>query len=450
MTIVGPSGLTYPAIGGGGISSSLGLIGNAALSGAYSTGVLSVGKRIAVGAGSSSVSYVYAAGALIVATSLTASTVNLASGSLGLAGTGATLAVSGAIAVGAQGAIRNASPASYDPGAAGSVTVATGTILAAGTMAIAQGSISVSGAGAYASLAGALSLGAAGMPPIGGSPYSFNATGSVSVTDGGVFAIAAALTEIAGSIHVGGAGSRLTVQQTLTLGLAATTSFATASLNVANGGSVQAGSLVIQAPASFHAGTEATAAPAIFVDASSSLKIGSGVAAAGTITIDAGKSITVATDATISGAIVDNGVLSMAGGNLTLTGNLSGTGALQIGKNGSVTMNGNVAASLSIVLADATAALIVGTSPTTLKPYAISAPISGFQLGSTILFGVPATGVAYLAVAANLGSLTLRSGSLTIASLVLTGAYSPRAFVLGPTTAGRSSIRCKRFPRACR
>ena len=441
VTISGPTGLTYLSIGGGGISASLLLTGRVALTGATTTGALSIGSRAAAGLGSSSVSYVYAAGALIVSTSLTAGTINLASGSLGFANAGASLTAAGAITVGAQSVIGNGPSSSYDPGAGANISLAAGTTLTgAGSMAIVQGSILVNGAGASASFAGPVTLGAAGVSPVAGYSYAFDSVGSIAIMNGGVFAVSNSLTALVGSVSVDGAGSRLNVQSVLTLGLAASTGYGAGSLIVTNGGGVRAGNIVIQAPATSHAGTAATYPASVLVDGFSSIEVGSGVAAIGTITIDTGSSVTVTTDAGIVGNIVDNGVLSEAGGNLTLTGNLSGTGVLLIGRNGTVTMNGNIAASDRIAFADPTASLIVGTNAASQTPFSIGATISGFQLGDSIVFGVAANSVSYTATATNLGLLTLFNAGTAVANLVFLGNYTPGGFVLSPTTSGGGSI----------
>ena len=442
VTIAGPAGLTYAAIGGGGSSASgnsasLAITGNIALGGAYGTGALILGARSIAGAGSSSVSYVYAAGALVVATSLSAGTISLVSGSLGLLGAGATVNAAGAISLGEQSITGGPLPASYDPGASASINVTAGTALtAAGALSVTQGSVSVSGSGASISVAGPVSLGAAGVPPGAAAVSSVDAAGAIAIGSGGSFVVGGALTEFTGSIGVNGAGSRLTVQTILTLGAAA----AAGSLSVTGGGAVQAGGIAVQAPATSNPGSAGTFPAAISVDAASSIEIGSAVAAAGTITIDAGKSLTATADVSIIGNVVDNGTLSEAGGSLTLTGNLSGTGVLQIGHNGSVTVNGAVAASDSIVFADATGTLVVGTGTGTGTPSTVAATISGFQSGNSLMVTAAATGLTYTATSASTGILALLNDGTAIASFSFTGSYTAGSFVFSPTLSGGSQI----------
>ena len=428
VTIAGPDGQAYEAIGGGGSAASLGITGNIALSGAYVVGALSIGARSAAGAG-----YVYAAGAVIVANSLSASTINLASGSLGLLGAGATLSASGTVTLGAQSNIGAALPAGYDPGASAAISVGAGTALSvAGGMSIVQGAISVSGAGASVTVAGPVGLGAAGVPPTVGTQSAVDAAGSIAIGNGGSFSIANALSEAIGSIRVDGAGSRLNVQGLLTIGLAA----ATGSLGVSNGGAVQAGGLLVQAPATGNPGSAGTYPASITVDGSSSIEIGAAIAAAGSITIDAGKSLASTTDVAISGNIVDNGTLSEAGGNLILAGNLSGSGMLQIGHNGSVTINGSVGAGNSIAFADATGTLVIGNSTLTYAPYSVGATISGFQLGDALQFSAAANSLSYFATSAGTGIVTLLNAGSAIATLSLIGNYNAGSFVLSPTVQG--------------
>jgi hypothetical protein len=430
ITIIGLTGGSFMAIAGGGVAAGLGLTGNVALGGAYTTGMLSVGARSVAGGGSASVSYVYAAGALLAA-NLTAGSIVVASGSLGLTGPGSAISVAGTITLGAQSVVGAGVPASFDPGAAAGISLAAGSGMTAGSISVVQGSILVTGPGSSLSVSGLVGLGLSGVAPAGGVSYAFDALGSLVVSGGGVFA-AASFTEVVGSIGVDGTGSRFSVQTILTLGLAG----AGSSLAAANGGAVQADSVVIQAPATSNPGPAAVSTPSISVDAASAVEVGSGIAAAGTITIDAGKSIASMTDAAITGAIVDNGVLSAAGGNLTLTGNLSGTGVLQIGHNGLVTMNGTVGARNAIAFTDAAATLVIGTDPVTGLAYGIAAPVSGFQFGDSIVFRTAVSSVAYSAYAANLGTLTLMNGGLQVASLTLVGNYTAGSFVLSPTISG--------------
>ena len=440
VTITGPGGQTYEAIGGGGSAASLGITGNIALSGAYAVGALGIGARTAAGAG-----FVYAAGAVIVANSLSASTINLASGSLGLLGVGATLGASGTVTLGAQSNIGGALPAGYDPGAAATISVGAGTAMTlGGGLSIVQGGITVSGAGASVTVSGPVGLGVAGVPPTVGPQSAVDAAGSIAIGNGGVFSVANALSETIGSIRVDGTGSRLNVQGLLTIGLAA----ATGSLGASNGGAVQAGGLLVQAPATSNPGSAGTFPAAISVDGSSSIEIGTAIAAAGSITIDAGKSLASTTDVAITGNIVDNGILSEAGGNLTLAGNLSGTGLLQIGHNGSVTINGSVGAGNSIAFADATGTLVIGNSTLTNAPYSVASPIRSFQLGNSLVFAASVTGLRYTAASANGGTLTLLNGGTALTSLAFSGNYAPGGFVLAPTTSGATSIRLQAIAKA--
>jgi hypothetical protein len=432
-TIFGPTGSVYEVIRGGGASGSLAITGNVDLGGLYTTGMLSVGARIATGLGSSSVSYVYAPGSLVVANTVAATTVNMVGGVLSLAA-GAILITSGTITVGSQSSVYAGIVASYDPGGSASIVLTGGASLSAPILAITQGSLAIVGTGTNVLVGGPASLGAAG------EPGSLDALGAVRIANGGSFTVAGGFTETIGSIDVDGAGSRLTVQAGFILGLAGTTAFGSRSLSVTNGGNVQANTLTIQAPSSRNPGSAVIAAASLFVDAVSSIRIGAGIGAPGSITIDAGTSIASFTDAGITGSIVDNGVLSQVTGKLTLNGNVSGTGQISIGQNGVVTLNGNVAGGNRIVFTDATAELVIGTSPTTLLPYLLTAAVSSFQLGDSIEFAVTATGVSYAATGANTGTLKLLGGGATLATVVLTGNYSSGNFLLSQMAGGGSAI----------
>ena len=403
VSIAGPAGLTYEVIGGGGTFAGLTVTGNVALGGAYGSGAVAVGTRTAVGGGSASVSYIYAAGALTITNSLTTSSLTLANGSLKL-GTGAALSSSGPISIGTQSAISGGTQASYDPGAAASLSLANGAqFTSIGPMTLTQGSVAISG----------------------------------------TLTIASTLMEIVGSISVSGAGSRLSVQQQLTLGLTAPSSLGSFSLGVTNGGAVTAGGLAIQAPAG---GDPAATPPSLYVDAGSSIDIGTGTAAAGTLTIEAGRSVAAGTNATITAAIVDNGILSATGGNLTVAGNLSGTGTVRIGRNGTVTLNGTVAATDTLAFTDATAILAIGTNPSTGLPYSVAATVSGFQLGNIIQVTAPVTGLSYTQTNASIGILSLLNGISTIATLALAGSYATSNFVLAPAIGGGESISWQTLP----
>ena len=440
VAIAGPDGQTYEAIGGGGSAAGLGVTGNIAFSGAYSVGALSIGARTAAGSG-----YVYAAGAVIVANSLSASTIILASGSLGLLGTGATLSASGTVTLGAQSSIGGALSTSFDPGATATISVGAGTALSVGGgLNVVQGAISVSGAGASVTVAGPVGLGAAGVPPTSLPQSALDAAGSIAIGNGGIFSVANALSEIIGSIRVDGTGSRLNVQGLLTIGLPA----ATGSLGASNGGAVQAGGLLVQAPATGNPGSAGTYPASIILDGDSSIEIGTAIAAPGTLTIDAGKSLASTTDVAITGNIVDNGTLSEAGGNLILAGNLSGSGLLQIGHNGSVTINGSVGAGNSIAFADATGTLVIGNSTLTNAPYSIASPIRSFQPGNSLVFAASVTGLRYTAASANGGTLTLLNGGTALTSLAFSGNYAPGGFVLAPTASGTTSIRLQAIAKA--
>src|SRR5579871_4443682 len=125
VTIVGPSGSSAEVIGGGGNSASLKLSGLVGLSGQYGTGELDVGT---VQGAPNSASFTLGNLALTAGSGLTAATVNVIDGSLGLSG-GGSLSASGAVSVGsANGSNITVAGASYSysSGASGTITVGSG------------------------------------------------------------------------------------------------------------------------------------------------------------------------------------------------------------------------------------------------------------------------------------------------------------------------------------
>jgi fibronectin-binding autotransporter adhesin len=424
VSIVGAAGAGFTVINGGGVTASLTVVANASLTGDTTTGALAVGTRTVPAAGDAA----YVAGALsVVSSSLVVSTVTVASGTFSLAGKGASIAAGGMVRLGSAPLNLGAY---FDTGAVGALNLGEGTMLLAGALLVNQGSLAVSGA--KAGIAGSVSLGA-----VGGAAGADKAAGFLLVTAGGTLAIGGGLTETYGAVVVGGSLSRLAVQGDFiasTPAYSGASPFGYHSLVATGFGRAELGGIVILA-------TPGGTIPANFaVDLTGAIEVGTlGTAAAGSITVDAGRSIISAANAVLTGSIVNNGAIVSTGGTLTLAGNLSGSGEVRIGRNATLALDGNAAATGTIVFTDTGATLAIGSTGVAVNT--VLATISGFQLGDSIVVGgVHADSVLYQPAGAGGGTLFLFGGSTVLASLTLAGSYSNSDFVLSPTDVGATSI----------
>ena len=274
------------------------------------------------------------------------------------------------------------------------------------------------------------------------------------VTAGGKLTVGDGITGLSGIVFVGGAGSKLVASGTMTAAVGGSynysngngfPSYVSGSVAAIDGGLVQLGGLVLTAPPSV---MYAPNYPGVSVDSTSTIEIGTtGGATVGAITIDAGKTVTSSTNATFSGNLVDNGILTITGGVLTQTGSVSGAGVVQIGKNATWVLNGSAAATDTITFRDTGAALSIGTNFTyngttsISTPYAVSATITGFQTGDSIILAQPVSSAVYTAgTGTNPGKLVLSNATGTIETLRLTGDFTGKSFFVSPTTTGGASI----------
>ena len=281
---------------------------------------------------------------------------------------------------------------------------------------------------------------------------TLSASGALSVSSGtlraqgGTVSIGSAATNTGGLILVD-AGGKLTIGGTLTatgggyLKLRDPTASVfpnplpldiTSSLIARNGSSVRLGGIVFNATAS------GTTSPSLGMDVedNSIIEIGTaGNAVAGAITVASGRSIIANVSANLSGKLVNNGTVTITGGTLTQNGSLSGSGTVQIGKNATLALYGNAAATDTIAFLDTGAALSIAAV------YKIDATLTGFQIGDRLLLNAPVTAASYAAGAGGSPStLTLSNGTTTVETLRLAGDFTGTSFIVSPTGDNGSAI----------
>ena len=262
--------------------------------------------------------------------------------------------------------------------------------------------------------------------------------GALSLAAGTVLNASAA-TLLYGPLRLNGTGARLVVSGALTLGgaRANTVSYVGNDLSIANGATVQAGSLVL-APATTPYGTGGS--DSITVDTTSTFEAGTtGGAAAGKLTIDAGQTVAGAGSLIAFGGIVNQGTILAQGGTLSLSGPVSGTGQLQIGVG--ATLNLTDATTEAVTFVGAGGTLDVSSLPFSSPNGLAYRPseqgtISGFALGDTLFDGGAVTTATYQAGANGTGTLTLANGSTSYGTLTLMGDYSAYSFQVTPPAYG--------------
>ena len=171
----------------------------------------------------------------------------------------------------------------------------------------------------------------------------------------------------------------------------------------------------------------------IRLDATSSAEFGTaGLGTAGTLAIDPGVTVSLGL---LSGAVLDDGVL-LATQNMTVLGNVGGTGLLSFGTSGyiTITLAADVGAGIGIAFNGPTQTLQIGAYGTTARSFAIAAPISGFGAGDQIAdISAAVTGASYTATSPGVGTLafTGADGSV-VQSLTLLGDYTHDTFAFIP------------------
>jgi hypothetical protein len=155
----------------------------------------------------------------------------------------------------------------------------------------------------------------------------------------------------------------------------------------------------------------------------------------GTITISTGSTLT-ASVVTVTGAVtgfgvikagvVDNGTVTATGGALGITGNLVGTGVLDIAASSNAVVNGALTVK-STVFQSGTETLSLANA---LKATSV---ISGYGTGDVIdLTTTTATKLIY-AGTTTAGTLTVENGSTVVAKLLFSGDYTSASFSLSAT-----------------
>jgi hypothetical protein len=271
--------------------------------------------------------------------------------------------------------------------------------------------------------------------------------GIVGISTGDMLS-AGTVTLTAGDLQVG--GGAVSVSGLLSLGEFIPAIFipdlntpliANGSLDVSNHASVQLGSLAIQGGS-------------LGLDATSTLEIGSaGTATAGTITVDPGAELTVGysnpflvnsgSDISVAisapvlnnGSILDYGFCNLSDvvNNGTITAQfarlsaIGGAGQIDLGGAGDLTIGPNVSGTVEFS-PSATLDIALGTGVTI--DTADTPLIAGFGAGDAmVLQGISADSAHYTPTGAAIGTLTLDSGSLPVASLTLLGTYGDDEFV---------------------
>ncbi len=309
--------------------------------------------------------------------------------------------------------------ATQQPSYGNSLTLAGGATYMNITGAASVASLTTSGA---VFLTGSLSVGTV----IQGFSGALTQTGTLAL-DSGASLVLAGSAAIGGLVEVGG-GSKLTVA-----GLA-TFIAPTATLLAINGGTMRF--------AGVNTTTGMTFAPILYspavigVDSKSSIEFGTaGNATAGALTIDTG--VTANFGGTIDGNIVVNGTLAVANATLSVASFgsaapvVSGSGTLQIGSGGTLTLAGSDTVAIQFTPAGDGKLALAGTLPV--------GTIGGFAKGDVIALARLVTGLDYTQTGANTGTLTLLNGTATVGTLNLAGSYVAQQFRVQFSAIGSSS-----------
>src|SRR6185437_6065052 len=232
------------------------------------------------------------------------------------------------------------------------------------------------------------------------------------------------------SLVVSGTGASLTDASDLTFG---GNTGGSGTVAVSNHGTLRTTGLGVDI--GLHFQSSAT----ISVDGTGTLEVGTaGGAAPGALTVDPDGSVGI--QGTITATVVDNGVIATVGGFevgpislipiggvLTINGDVSGSGRLEIGDADTLTLAGS-----SI----ATAIAFTGSGgllDLPALPAALSGTISGFASGDLIRFDTtPIDNASWAATTGGLGTLTLSNAGATVATLTLAGDYTGDTFYVVP------------------
>jgi hypothetical protein len=232
---------------------------------------------------------------------------------------------------------------------------------------------------------------------------------------------AATASVVDGDLEASGSGALAAVSGTLSMG-----ADGAALLAALSGANIELGGLVLQG------------ASAVTVDATSTLEVGTLFGAAnGVMTIDSGAEVSGAGSLDVAGNIVDNGLISAAGGTLVV-GAFSGAGTLDIGTEATLELAAAdpLASACQILFAGGGATLDLASSLTgSAAP--LPAIIAGFAPGDAIVSSTaPVTSLAFTQGSSGLGTLILSAGSATPIDLLLAGNFAGDVFALQPDGTG--------------
>ena len=160
-----------------------------------------------------------------------------------------------------------------------------------------------------------------------------------------------------------------------------------------------------------------------------SIEIGAiGGVAKGVVTVDAGATLVGA--GTIRNTVVDKGSIDAKGGTLTLTGSISGTGAVSITSNAVLSIGGSAGVTGLTFLAGGHETASFGA------PTLVSATFSGFAATDTIdLLGFTASKLAFAG-----HTLTVHGSGGSVAHLNFAGTYKTAQFAFGTDHHGGTNI----------
>ena len=288
-----------------------------------------------------------------------------------------------------------------------------------GGQAIISGDLNSSPVSGYESF----SVSGGGSATIMGSISETNAS-SFSVS-GGSATIIGNVTNTPNSYGLGnGTGDSLTITEGGTLAVGGTVTDQNGSIiQIASGGQAQLGGL-----------SQSTGS--VSVDSTSALEIGTaGGAAEGAITIDPGVTVGASIGASFSApSIVNNGIIDVTSGALTLNGSLMGSGEVKIDSGGNATIT-------SVNSTSANTITFGGTGTLTLTASALNASeafmpaIYGFDASDAIDIQSTATAASF-----SNGTLKVTNGGSTIAQLTLNGDYIGDTFDVTPLGNGYTQI----------
>ncbi|WP_127091999.1 autotransporter-associated beta strand repeat-containing protein [Aquabacter cavernae] len=436
LTLAGTTDLTGPGLT---ISAGTVQIGNGTTPGAFQGAIVNNSALVVVQAGQTVLS-----GPISGSGSLT---VTGGAGTVVLTGTnsytGGTTISGGILAVGAGGAsgwivgdvaIASGATLAFDTTATNTVG---GILSGAGSVLLQAGNLTFSGANTYAGgtvISGGATLHVSQDSNLGAAPGTSPTTGAIGL-EGGTLAADASFTSARAVILASQAPNNIAVAGGATLTLSGTISQINPSALLVSG----AGTLVLSGANTYSGGTQVTGGT-LSVSADANLGATSGGVSLNGATLAATDSFTSARAVSLG---TSGGAIAVSGGEtLTLSGALSGAGALSLTGPGTLALTGTSAISGTATVANGTLALYGGTLSSAGLTVASGATLTGYGTlssdvsvlsGGTLRGGVTSTDNPTRAPLTT-GDLTLAAGSSSILTLGIL-ANSGVAHVSGDLTA---------------